>query len=295
MQRRKFIKNASLTVFSISAFGNLNWNGKVFEADTPTTTDILGPFYRPGAPMRTNLRLSGTHGTPIILKGRILKNDGTTPIGNALVEIWHCNENEVYDNTSDDYHYRGAQKTNAEGKYAFKSILPVPYKANANDESSWRPAHIHMRVSVPHQQDLITQIYFKDGKYVDTDRWSSSPDAVNRILKISKTKSGENEIIFNVSLSKEIPLDKKVYDKITGLYDGGDNNHYEFVKSDDLLFLKHNGQLRAAMKYKGNNTFVGGPEYPNASFELLQDGNVNVVINWTADRTSKGKKFIKYN
>ena len=81
-----------------------------------------------------------------------------------------------------------------------------------------------MRVSVPNQQDLITQLYFKDGKYVDTDKWASSPQAVNRILNISKNKLGESEIVFNVIMSKEIPLDKKVYDKITGLYDVGESN-----------------------------------------------------------------------
>ena len=73
MQRRTFIKNSSLTVISISAFGGLNWNGKNFEGDNPTTTDILGPFYRPGAPLRNNLRMAGSNGTPVILKELFLK------------------------------------------------------------------------------------------------------------------------------------------------------------------------------------------------------------------------------
>lgn len=295
MQRRTFIKNSSLTVISISAFGGLNWNGKHFEGDNPTTTDILGPFYRPGAPLRTNLRLANSNGTPIVLKGIIFKEDGKTPVNNAFVEIWHCDEHEVYDNASDDYNYRGAQKTKADGKYAFKSILPVPYKADPNDEASWRPAHIHMRVSVPDQQDLITQLYFKDGKYVNTDKWASSPQAVNRILAIAKNKSGESEIVFNVIMSKEIPLDKKVYDKITGFYQMNENIILEFVKNDDLLFMKQNGQLRASLKYTGNNTFVGGIGYPKVMFELQKDGNVKAVVERTADKTYTGTKFLKYN
>src|SRR4051812_6198393 len=258
MQRRTFIKNSTLTVISVSAFGTVNWNGKSFEGDTQTTTDILGPFYRPGAPLRTNLRLAGTKGTPIVLKGKIFREDGITPINNAFVEIWHCNEDEVYDNTSDEYNYRGGQRTKADGTYAFKSILPVPYKAVPTIETSWRPAHIHMRVSVPGQQDLITQLYFKGGSYVETDKWASDPQAVNRILTVTKNGSGESEIVFNVTMTKEIPLDKKVYAKITGLYDMGDNNSIEFSKSDDLLFMKQNGQLWASLKYIGNNTFQGG-------------------------------------
>jgi protocatechuate 3,4-dioxygenase beta subunit len=294
MQRRAFIKNSTLTVISISAFGSVNWNGKSFEGDTPTTTDILGPFYRPGAPMRTNLRLPNSNGSPIVLKGNIFREDGKTPIADALVEIWHCDEHEVYDNASDEFKYRGGQKTNADGKYEFKSILPVPYKADPKDESSWRPAHIHMRVSVPDQQDLITQLYFKDGKYIDTDHWASSPQAVNRILNISKNKMGEGEIVFNVVMSKEIPLDKKVYDKITGLYDVGYGNFFEFTKNDDLLDMKQNGQLRASLKYIGNNTFLGGFDYPKATFELKNDGTVKVVIVRTATIKSTGTKYLKY-
>jgi catechol 1,2-dioxygenase len=101
MQRRAFVKNSTLKAISISAFGALECNGKNFEGDTPTTTDILGPFYRPGAPLRANLRLAGSTGMPIILKGKIFREDGKTPIKDAFVEIWHCDENEMYDNTSD--------------------------------------------------------------------------------------------------------------------------------------------------------------------------------------------------
>jgi protocatechuate 3,4-dioxygenase beta subunit len=294
MHRRTFIKNSTLTVISVSAFGALSWNGKNFEGDTPTTTDILGPFYRPGAPLRTNLRLPGSKGIPIVLKGKIFRDDGKTPINAAFVEIWHCNENQLYDNTSDDYNYRGGQKTKADGRYEFKSILPVPYKAVPTDESSWRPAHIHMRVSVPNEQDLITQIYFKGGKYINTDKWSSAPQAVNRILTMRKNNSGENEIIFDVVMSKEIPLDKKVYEKITGLYDVGDDNFIEFIQNDDLLFMKQNGMLLASLKYIGNNTFQGGIGFPKATFALEKDGSVKVeVIQET--KTYNGVKFLKYN
>ena len=294
MQRRTFIKNSSLTVISISAFGGLNWNGKNFEGDNETTTDILGPFYRPGAPLRTNLRLPGTNGAPIVLKGIIFKEDGKTPVNNAFVEIWHCDEHEVYDNASDDYNYRGAQKTKADGKYAFKSILPVPYKADPNSEASWRPAHIHMRVSVPGQQDLITQLYFKGGKYVETDTWASAPQAVNRILDVSKNASGESEIVFNVIMRKEIPLDKKVYDKITGLYSIDDGSKIEFIQKDDLLFMKRNGQLMAGLTYKGNNSFEGGIGFPKVRFEVLTNGGSKAVIT-TQTKTYTGEKYLKYN
>lgn len=288
------MKDTSLGALSTSAFGMIKWNGEKYIGDTPTTTDILGPFYRPGAPMRSNLRLPNTKGTLLILKGNIYKQDGKSPIPDALVEIWHCDDQEMYDNASDEYKYRGGQKTSYSGQYEFKTILPVPYKADQNDESSWRPAHIHMRISVPGQQDLITQIYFENGKYVETDQWASAPNAINRILKISKNKSGENIVVFNVVLKKEIPLDGKVYNQITGLYDMGDNQLIEFTKSDDALFMKWNGQLVANLNYTGNNTFEGGGTgFPKVSFEITMDGNVKSSI-VTESKTYSGVKFLKY-
>ena len=294
MKRRTFIKKSSLTALSISAFGAIHWNGKSFVGDSPTTTDILGPFYRPGAPMRSNIIPPNSKGSPMNLSGTIFKEDGKTPINNASVEIWQCDENEHYDNASDSYFFRGAIMTGKNGKYDFKTIVPVPYKADPNDESSWRPAHIHMRVSVVDQQDLITQIYFKGDKYIDSDTWASSPQAVNRILNIAKNPAGGNAVTFDVVMKKEFPLDTEVYKKITGLYRMEDKSRIEFIKNDDLLFMKRNGQLSAALKYMGNNTFEGGIGFPKVSFELLADGGSKTVVT-TEIKTDIGEKYLKYS
>ena len=183
--------------------------------------------------------------------------------------------------------------TKKDGKYSFKSILPVPYKADPNSEASWRPAHIHMRVSVPGQQDLVTQIYFKGGKYVDKDEWASAPEAVNRILDIRSGQNGESEITFNVVLKKEYALEPKVYDRITGLYDMGRDKFIEFVKRDDALHMKSNGQLMSALSYIGNNSFREGTRFTKASFEFLKDGSVQVTVE-DEGKTSKGTKYLKY-
>jgi catechol 1,2-dioxygenase len=294
MKRRTFIKKSSLTALSISAFGAIQWNGKSFVGDSPTTTDILGPFYRPGAPMRSNITPPDSKGVPMLLSGTIFKEDGKTPLKDSLVEIWQCDESEHYDNTSDGYLFRGAIITGANGKYAFKTIVPVPYKANPNDEASWRPAHVHMRVSVANQQDLVTQIYFKGDKYIEKDTWASSPQAVNRILNVVKDSSGESSVTFNVIMSKEFPLDKEVYNKITGLYERGNGNTIEFIKSDDLLLMKRNGQLVASLKYIGNNTFEAGLGFPKVIFELSANGGSKVIVT-TQGNTYTGQKFLKYS
>ena len=56
MQRRKFIKDSGMVAIGVGVFGTINWNKDRFTGNTTTTTDILGPFYRPGAPFRKNLK-----------------------------------------------------------------------------------------------------------------------------------------------------------------------------------------------------------------------------------------------
>ncbi|HZF62989.1 MAG TPA: hypothetical protein VEZ55_00815, partial [Chitinophagaceae bacterium] len=201
MKRRTFIKDTTLTAFSIAAFGSIHWNGKRFEGDNITTSDILGPFYRPGSPMRSNLIPPASKAEHLFLSGTVFQKDGKTPLPNVLIETWQCDEHKNYDNTSDDYLFRGAVKTGKDGKYAFKTIVPVPYK----DGDGWRPAHIHMRISSSNHQDLITQIYFKGDPHIAKDPAAASPQSVNRILEIKKDSSNKRFVKFNVVMGKTFP------------------------------------------------------------------------------------------
>src|SRR5215218_1740747 len=99
MKRRTFIKNSAMTAFSVAAMGTIQWNGKSFVADNVTTTDILGPYYRPGSPMRSDLIPKGSKGEVMHLIGTVFQKDGRTPLADALIEAWQCDEHEVYDNT----------------------------------------------------------------------------------------------------------------------------------------------------------------------------------------------------
>ncbi|MES2796144.1 MAG: catechol 1,2-dioxygenase [Bacteroidota bacterium] len=287
MKRRTFVKNSSLTAVGISAFGAINWNGKSFEGDSETTSDILGPFYRPGSPMRSNLIPKGSTAEVMHLRGTIFKKDGKTPLPNVLIESWQCDEHEQYDNASDNYLYRGAVKTGADGKYAFKTIIPVPYK----DGDEWRPAHIHLRISSGNHQDLITQIYFKGDSHIKDDTAARSPQSVNRILEIKKNAANESFVKFDVVMGKSFPLNEAGYQKITGIYKLK-NGLAEFSKEDDLLFFKLNGQFMEGLVYKGNNSFEGGQGFNKAKFEIMPNGEVQTKITlW--DRWSEDNKFLE--
>jgi len=295
MKRRKFILDSSLLAFSVGVFGKIKWDGQAFVGEDPTTTDILGPFYRPGAPFRTDLVQAGTKGEILHFNGAIFGKDGKTPIKNALVEIWHCNEDGVYDNTSDEYIYRSSWKTGDDGKYHFRTILPVPYKAGP---TLTRPAHIHMRISGTGLQDLVTQIYFKGDKHIAEDMSSSDPRSLNRILDISKNDQNEKVVKFDISLKEEYVLDAAAFKKITGLYGMSDKSMAEFYKDGDQLFVKMNGQIMEAMDYKGNNSFEGGLGQLKVQFELLSNGGAKVKLSYPDDDrktiSMEGNKILKY-
>ena len=156
MQRRKFIKDSGIVAVGMGVFGHIRWNQDHFTGDTPTTTDILGPFYRPGAPFRKDLNPPGFKGSMLHLSGTLFKEDGKTPMNNCLIEIWQCREDGLYDNISDEFLYRASQKTGKDGNYDFITVIPVPEPVDERLKL-FRPAHIHMRISAEGQQDLIFQ------------------------------------------------------------------------------------------------------------------------------------------
>ena len=277
MQRRNFIKNTGVFAIGIGVFGRIQWDGNKFIGTTPTTTDILGPFYRPGAPVRININPSGFSGEVLHLSGSVFKEDGKTPFKNGLIEIWQCDHDQNYDNISDDFKYRGVQKTGTDGKYHFITTQPVAYPIKPGS-TIMRPAHIHMRISGDGQQDLITQIYFKGDQYIEDDPCSSSPEAVNRIMSVVKNKQQDQQVTFDIIMKKEFKPDKTVFDRVSGLYTMNDNTVLEFYQDGDLLFMKWNGQIREGLWYKGNNEFSGGLDNRTVKFELQPGGNVKVKV-----------------
>jgi len=50
MKRRLFLKNTAISAVAISAYGLVSFSGDQFVGDCETTSDILGPFYRPDSP-----------------------------------------------------------------------------------------------------------------------------------------------------------------------------------------------------------------------------------------------------
>jgi catechol 1,2-dioxygenase len=141
---------------------------------TPRT--IEGPLYYAGAPegagvARIDLDPDEDAG-PLVIRGRISGTDGK-PVEGALIECWHANSKGFYSHfdptgAQSDFNLRGSVRTGADGKYEFRTLMPVGYGCpphgstqqllNALGRHGNRPAHVHFFVTSDKTRKLTTQI-----------------------------------------------------------------------------------------------------------------------------------------
>jgi protocatechuate 3,4-dioxygenase beta subunit len=110
----------------------------------PTTPDMEGPFYKPGAPARD------ATGKGLVVSGVVRSANACEPIEGARVEWWQANPRGEYDDA-----HRGVQVTGASGAYRFETDFPPPYYG--------RPSHIHFKAEAKGYRQLTTQLYPKGG------------------------------------------------------------------------------------------------------------------------------------
>lgn len=287
MKRRVFLGSSILTAVAVSTSGYICFDGKRFVGDCETTSDILGPFYRPNSPVRTNLVIKGEKGEKVELTGKVKHQDCMTPYKKAKIELWHCDGNGVYDNDTSEFKYRGVTFSDENGNYSFNTILPVAYDAGGGQI---RPAHFHLLISADGYQPLVTQLYFNGDKHIEEDIYANAEAAKRRILNVTDTKNGK-KVIYEVSMAKIMQAEPASLDKLLGRYT------YEKDKTKTIEFFKHNASLWSKnevfgneYKYIGHNTF----EYPGLpkgnsrtfTFEILGSG----AIKCTSNSEYNGKK-----
>ena len=283
MERRSFIRNSALCAVAVSANGFIQFNGKNFEGDCETTTDILGPFYRPDAPLRSDLRIANAAGQKVILSGQVMHKDCKTPLKNACVELWHCDGAGVYDNESAAFKYRAKAYCDEKGNYSFKTIMPVSYDVG---NGSVRPAHYHMMISAEGYQAMITQLYFSGDKYISKDGSASLPAAKKRILNVKDIPGGEKSVSFNVTMLEKIPADISVIDRLSGVYTSSDGaRKLEFYRRGNLMWRKAESSINGGypLEYVGNIVFENYGRSSKLHFSIQADGSVKVTYNGLDD------------
>ncbi len=149
-----------------------------------TDSTVLGPFY--AGPQRElangdSILLREENGEPLIMRGRVANEQGA-PIAGAKVEVWQTATNQLYDVQDAEQprgHLRATFRTDANGNYKFKTVMPVSYPIPSDGPAGqlleklgrhpFRPAHVHFMISAPGYRTLVTHLFVAGDTYLQSD------------------------------------------------------------------------------------------------------------------------------
>jgi catechol 1,2-dioxygenase len=149
-----------------------------------TTANLMGPFWREGAPELPNgasLLRADTPGEPLFVRATVVTPAGE-PIAGARLDVWHASAEGLYENQDPgqpDLNLRGTFRTDAAGQAWFTTIKPAPYPVpvdgvagdllRVQGRHNMRPAHVHFLVSHPGWKAQFSQVYVQDDPYLHSD------------------------------------------------------------------------------------------------------------------------------
>ncbi|WP_168792052.1 intradiol ring-cleavage dioxygenase [Paraburkholderia aromaticivorans] len=151
-----------------------------------TESTVFGPFFVDGAPALENGSdiSNGAKGAPCYVRGQVRGLDGKA-VPEAVINVWQSDEEGFYDvqtpSESGQHEHRARARllSDAHGNFSFRSILamhyPIPHDGPvgallwALGRHPWRPAHLHFMIEAPGYERLITHVFRKDGRYLDSD------------------------------------------------------------------------------------------------------------------------------
>lgn len=200
MIEQSIVRGSLIAAGSLSAPALLAaWQQGEQNAHKPTPSEVLGPFYRKGAPNTAVLHRPGDPGFPLQVTGKLLNTRGEK-VPNATIEVWHSDHAGLYDVLG--YRYRAKLLIEEASEYTLKTILPGHYPD--------RPAqHIHYLISAPGHKTLITQAYFATDPFFegDVDRNYAKRNIVShrdlvRPVRLYEQGTPRAEITFDIVLER---------------------------------------------------------------------------------------------
>ncbi|MBF6650547.1 dioxygenase [Methylobacter sp. BlB1] len=155
------------------------------EQEQPVGVALLGPFFRADAPFRergASIASDDAQGARVRISGRVFEFENNAPIEGAILDIWQAAANGLYENQDEqqpDYHLRGRFRTDKNGTFELIALMPTTYRIPDDGpvgeflkiakRPPIRPAHIHVIVSAPGYETLVTQIFVKGDPDIEDD------------------------------------------------------------------------------------------------------------------------------
>ena len=141
------------------------------------------------------IALRGEPGTPLRIDGQVLTNAGRASVRDAVVFAWQTDAQGIYDRREAGLHswrLRGWAKTDAEGRFRFKTIRPVAYP------NGREPAHVHFTV-----QRSDGRRYFASDLMFDDDPLITASIRERRRAGIAKVESADGAQSVTIRLELE--------------------------------------------------------------------------------------------
>ena len=148
-----------------------------------TEASLLGPFYREGAPELPSGAdiAAGAVGESALVSGQVRTPDWK-PLAGALLDVWQASGDGLYDvqdPSIPDMGLRGRFRTDAQGRYSFRTVKPCAYPVpvdgpvgdmlKATNRHPYRPGHIHFMLSAGGYRPLITELFVEGDPSLDSD------------------------------------------------------------------------------------------------------------------------------
>lgn len=179
-----------------------------------TESTVTGPFFVQGAPeieIGGTIARPGTPGEPAMVSGTV-KSPSGKPIAGAVLDVWQSSGEGFYDvQQSAGTNLRGKVRTDADGRFWFRTVLPVAYPVptdgpvgkmlKATGRHPMRPGHLHFMINAPGHRQLITHLFTAGDKYLDSDAVFGVKKSL--IVKYKKAKSGEWTVHYDFVLVPE--------------------------------------------------------------------------------------------
>jgi hydroxyquinol 1,2-dioxygenase len=176
-KRQEFIlASDTLGVSMLVDFINYGKTGKA------TESTVLGPFFVEGAPelpLGANITNSGTPGEPCVVDCTVQDMKGK-PIAGAVIDVWEAGGDGFYDvQKPGGTNLRARFRSDVAGRFYFRCVKPVSYPVPhdgpvgkmlaACGRHPMRPGHLHFMIEAPGYAKLVTHLFVKGDKYLDSD------------------------------------------------------------------------------------------------------------------------------
>jgi len=141
-------------------------------------------------------------GEPLIVSGTIYSPDGKQPLPGINLYVYQTDATGWYSTSGGDNRntrIHGAMRTNAEGRYEFRTIKPASYPNSRN------PAHIHAYVSGPgYPEYWIDEYLFADDPFVkDEDQQKGAGlGSFSPILKVTRGSDGILRAVRDIKIER---------------------------------------------------------------------------------------------